>query len=62
MVALAMVSGCATWWERHRIVDHPCWHAGVRAAPESLQAIESRDWGVTLQVTTDAPVCREVYP
>jgi len=56
-MALALVASCATWASTGSIDRSPCLHVGLRPASDDVG-----DWAVTVQVSTDAPVCREVYP
>ena len=60
LASLALV-GCSSWWQTGSAVRERCTHLGVRAQPESLQSLETRDWTVSVRATTDWPACREVY-
>jgi hypothetical protein len=50
-------AGCATWWTTGSLARGRCTHVGVRPASDG--------WGdvaATLQLSSDVPVCRQVYP
>ena len=51
-----LAASCATWASTGSVWRERCTHVGVRPASDGLG-----DYAVTLQVSTDAPVCREVY-
>ncbi len=55
-LALLLLAGCAGWANSGRLVDGRCWHVGARPASDG-----AGDYALTVQVSTDAPVCREVY-
>lgn len=50
------LQGCAWWIGRGRVLTSPCRHFGVRGATD-LSGV-----AVTVQVSTDDPVCPYVYP
>jgi hypothetical protein len=53
---LLLLLSCATWWQTGSVVRSQCLHIGVRPASDGWGAVAA-----TVQVSTDAPVCREVY-
>lgn len=50
--ALVVLSACATWSSTGSVHRSPCTHVGVRPASDGLG-----DYAVTLQISTDAPLC-----
>lgn len=60
-ILLPCTAACATWTSTRSLYRSPCVHVGVRPAstcgPAGCDGV-----GATVQVSTDAPVCREVYP
>lgn len=60
VVVGCVLQGCA-WWSGHgRILTTDCTHVGVRFATACSEG-GCEGGAVTLQVTTDPLVCREVY-
>ena len=51
------VGACTTWATTGSVYRSPCTHVGVRPASDGLG-----DYAATVQISSDAPVCREVYP
>ena len=50
------ITGCSTIWHTGSVYRKPCTHVGVRVSTD-----DPKDWGATIQVSTDAPFCREFY-
>jgi len=53
---MVAASACATWAATGSVYRDRCTHAGIRPASDARD-----DLAVTVQVSTDAPVCRQVY-
>ena len=57
-IAIALsLAGCATVWSTGSFVRRPCLHEGLRLHSDALN-----DGAVTFRVSTDWPICRQVYP
>jgi hypothetical protein len=53
MSAVILLAGCATVVSSGSVYRGRCTHVGIRPAVEGTDGV-----AVTVQVTTDAPVCR----
>jgi hypothetical protein len=54
---LAPLFACATWTQTGSVYRGRCVHVGVRPSVS-----DGSSYALTVQVSTDAPVCGEVYP
>lgn len=57
----AGLQGCAWWGGRGRVVTTDCVHVGLRPAAACSEG-SCEGGALTLQVTADPLVCRQVYP
>jgi hypothetical protein len=54
---ILLVAGCDAWARTGSVYRTPCTHLGVRPASDG-----PGDYAATVQLSTDAPICRQVYP
>lgn len=62
VVLLTLFAVCSVWSTTGRIINKPCTHVGIRVVDLTMVDDESGGTGMSVRVSTDAPVCHTVYP